>query len=291
MNAESYLTVLLAVCCIGAAGVSATTLDSTISQTPDDVIDVDFSKLPIGEDQGASVKGAVQGEGSPSQAGSGGDGSPESPADDSSDSDGQSDGGSPQEAGAGSSGGQDGEDGSETGGSSGSGSSGGSANDGSSGGSGPGTGPGSGTSPLSLLEWFLALLRRLLPLLVLLALAALAYRYRRHLVALGLAVVAVLGGDDEGRSTNASEWPSERPDNEVHRAWLSMVAETDIEEPRTRTPSQCAAAAIEANLDPSAVRTLTDVFEEVRYGERPVTDERRERARDGLQRLRGGETL
>lgn len=291
MNSGSYLTLLLAVCCIGAAGVSATTLDSTVQQTPDDVIDVDFSKLPIGEDQGASVKGAVQSEGSPSQAGSGDEGSPDEPADDSSDGSENSDGTSSEETGGGATGSQGGDAGSETGGSDDSGSSGGSNEAGSSGGSGPSAGAGSGTEPLSLLEWFLALLRRVLPLLVFVALAALAYRYRRQLLALGMAVVAVLGGTDDDRSTSTSEWPSERPDNEVHRAWLSMVAETDIEEPRTRTPSECAAAAVEADLDPSAVRTLTDVFEEVRYGERPVTDERRERAQRGLDRLGGGGTL
>jgi hypothetical protein len=288
MNGESYLTLLLAVCCIGAAGVSATTLDSTIEQTPDDVIDVDFSKLPIGEDQGASVKGAVQSEGSPSQAGSGDDGSPENPSDDSADSSENSDASSSEEEGAGSSESSAGGAGGETGGSDGTGSSGGSNEAGPLGSDGAGSGPGSGVTPLSLLQWLLSLLRRLLPLLVLLALAALAYRYRHHLLALGMAVAAVLGGDEGRRSTGASEWPSERPENEVHRAWLSMVAETDIEEPRTRTPSQCAAAAVEADLDPAAVRTVTDVFEEVRYGDRPVTDERRERARRGLERLDGG---
>ncbi|WP_255194891.1 DUF4129 domain-containing protein [Halorarius litoreus] len=291
MNRDSYLTVLLAVCCIGAAGMASTTLASSLSEDPDDVVDVDYSKLPIGKDEGNSVRGAVQNEeGTPPEGGSdsedrtdpqGSTGGGDSDRSESSAPDEQSSGddgaeSSDSQSADGSGGGETGESGSGGGtGTSGVGA----------GGSGSGRGPGT-----PAVNWLWNLLEQLLPFLVLLVAAALAYRYRRNLLALALALAAAFGDRTPDRDRTATRWPAERPSNDVHRAWVSMVDRLDLDQPHTRTPSECASAAVEANMDPSAVQTLTDVFEEVRYGEKPVTDERRQRAKRGLDRLRGGET-
>lgn len=290
MNRQSYLTLFVAVCCIGAAGVSSTTLNSTLTQTPDDVVDFDYSKLPLGVDQGRSVKGAVQQEeGSPGQAASGGDSQQDdsqsgSKGEDSSSGGGASESqGDPQES--------DSQPGEQSGGGEASGDSGASDSKGENAASKAASGRGTGVQELTPLQQLLQLLKDLLPLLVLVIALALLYRYRDHLLALVAAVLAVARGEPDREQTSTTQWPSEQPSNEVHRAWLSMVSKTGIDDPRTRTPSECAAAAIDADLDPSAVRTLTGVFEEVRYGDKPVTEERRQRAREGLEGLgRGGAT-
>ena len=289
MNRDSYLTVLLAVCCIGAAGMASTTLASSLTEDPDDVVDFDYSKLPIGKDDGNSVKGAVQNkEGTPQDDRSNQD-SKNSQGE--TDKDGEGSSSSASAAEEGDSGKESSDDPGGTAGSDGEDSKAGTGGDDGlrNGGTGP-SGEGPGNGPLSFLEQLWRLLEQLLPLLVLLLVAALAYRYRRNLLALALAVAAIFGDSTERQSRSRPTWPSEQPSNEVHRAWLKMVDRLDIDEPQTRTPSECASAAVDANMDPTAVQTLTNVFEEVRYGEKPVTDERRQRARKGLQRLGGGET-
>lgn len=266
MNRRSYVTVLLAVCCIGAVGISSTTLNSSLSQNPDDVVELDYSKLPIGEDEGKSLKGALQNdEGEPGTGGSGEKSDAESSNPQSSDSS-QSSSSSAQSS----------QSDSESSGSDGS--------TGASNSDGPGQNAG-GT--LSLLDRLLQLLKQLLPFLLLLVALALAYRYRRELLALLAVLFDRVSGSTEDRRSSAFDWPSERPSTEVHQAWLSMVDRIDIDRPWTRTPDECADAARGANLDPTAVEMLTAVFEEVRYGGKPVTDERRRRAREGLDRLDG----
>lgn len=292
MNRDSYLTVLLAVCCIGAAGMASTTLASSLTEDPDDVVDIDYSKLPIGKDDGNSVKGAVQSEENQASDGKSDQENVENPQGESEKSGDSSEpsvssGSSDEEASSQSS---SDDSGNQGGGGDDSGDQSGGADSGTDPGGAGSEGAGDGTGPLSLLEQLWLLLEQLLPWLVVLVLAALAYRYRRNLLALALAIAAVFGDRTESRDGESTRWPSEPPANDVHRAWLSMVNRLDVDQPQTRTPSECASAAVEADMDPTAVQTLTDVFEEVRYGEKPVTEERRERARDGLRRLGGGET-
>lgn len=262
--------------------MASTTLASSLTEDPDDVIDVDYSKLPIGKDDGNTVRGAVQNGEEQSRDGN-------SDREDAEDPQGESEksGDSSEES---ASGGSADESESQGGDSDTSGDQLAGADSGTEPGGTGSDGAGSGTGLPGLLERLWLLLERLLPWLLLLVVLALAYRYRRNLLALALAVAGAVGDRTERRGGAATRWPSEPPSNDVHRAWLSMVERLDIDEPQTRTPSQCASAAVDADMDPSAVRTLTDVFEEVRYGEKPVTDERRRRARDGLRQLGGGET-
>ncbi|WP_435118091.1 DUF4129 domain-containing protein [Halolamina sp. C58] len=74
-------------------------------------------------------------------------------------------------------------------------------------------------------------------------------------------------------------------DNEVFRAWVEMTHHLAVEHPESSTPSEFAAAAVDAGMAPDDVRELTELFEEVRYGDQDVTDEREKRATAALRRI------
>lgn len=73
--------------------------------------------------------------------------------------------------------------------------------------------------------------------------------------------------------------------NEVYRAWTEMTEHLAVEHPESSTPAEFATAAVDAGMAPDDVRELTDLFEEVRYGDRAVTEERERRAADALRRI------
>jgi hypothetical protein len=73
--------------------------------------------------------------------------------------------------------------------------------------------------------------------------------------------------------------------NEVYRAWREMTEHLAVEHPESSTPAEFATAAVDAGMAPDDVRELTDLFEEVRYGDREVTEERERRAADALRRI------
>lgn len=216
-NGRRYVTVILALVCMSAVGMSATTLKSSMQTDPDEVIDLEYTYLPFGEEDVREVKLERR-----SQAGGGG----------SSSSDQQSN-----------------------------------------------------TASLLGLLWKL-----LVALLALVALA-LAYRYRERFFAAVLAARAWLGQRTPDRSgSRAPTWPSREPADDVQRAWLAMVERANPDRPWARTPAEVGRAAVNAGVDSETVTTLTALFEEVRYGDAPITEERRRRAREWLQRLdrRGG---
>lgn len=252
-----YLKLVIALCCIAAIGLAASTYDSTLDTDPDDVIDVKHTWIPLGKETILALQ----------------DRQPSSPKQ------GQSSGGGSAGGGGGGGGGSGGASASE---------------------SSPPDEPAPCTTGLAgvLATVFpslippcgtLYLFGLLLPFLLLLTVPALVYRYRARLLAPVLAVMGVLGdraatdGDEE-----AVPWPSEQPGNAVQSAWLSMVMRTDIDRPWTRTPAECARAAVDAGMNAEAVETITTLFEEVRYGGAPLTDDRRQRARDWHQRLTDG---
>lgn len=80
---------------------------------------------------------------------------------------------------------------------------------------------------------------------------------------------------------------NEGPDNAVYRSWHRLARRAGVAHDRTRTPGEVADAAIEEGLQRDAVRTITNVFSEVRYGHQPVTDERERRAESALQSIEG----
>ncbi|USZ69208.1 DUF4129 domain-containing protein [Halorussus salilacus] len=73
--------------------------------------------------------------------------------------------------------------------------------------------------------------------------------------------------------------------NEVYRAWREMTDHLAVANPRSSTPAEFAAAAVEAGMDPDDVGELTALFEEVRYGGEAPTDDRERRALDALRRI------
>lgn len=94
-----------------------------------------------------------------------------------------------------------------------------------------------------------------------------------------------------GRVANRLENPNPY-ENEVYRAWVEMTDLLDVANRETATPREFAREAVGAGMDPADVRDLTQLFEEVRYGDQPVTGEREEGAAALFRRIeeRYGET-
>lgn len=68
------------------------------------------------------------------------------------------------------------------------------------------------------------------------------------------------------------------PENDIYRAWYEMAQTTDVANPAVSTPDEFAQAAIDAGLPRNDVRTLTRLFERVRYGGSDPTPEREQAA-------------
>lgn len=271
MNAQRILTVVLVVLCVSAVGLSATSLDSALETHPDDVVELDYDRLPIGKGDAARIEDEVE-----SNQGQNGGGSASS--NDGDPGTGSGDGSESRETRP------DTDDSTESrsDASSGGTSDGGGESDSGLGGSGSGVGvTGLGVSLLgrllSLLPWVLVLLG-----------LALAYRYRERLASVVLALVAPLFVPASDTGSPEERWRGVPPSNDVHRAWLAMVDSTPIDRPWTKTPVECAHAARESGIDPATVETVTRAFEEVRYGGRPVTAERRRAVREAMEHVRGG---
>lgn len=109
----------------------------------------------------------------------------------------------------------------------------------------------------------------------------------------GLALFVGLRGDDgRGTPTVAERDPtattdgrSPAPEDGVARAWHRMVDRLDVPDRETRTPGELARRAVDAGMDPGAVRELTDLFRAVRYGDERATPERERRADRALEAL------
>lgn len=266
MNSERLL-VVVALCCVLAAGASASTLDSSLDTDPEDAVDLDWRYLPVGEGTAEAVVEESQsndGDGtSPSRTGSG-----------STDATRRSEQGAPSDAQGGG-----GEGNSEAQKSS-------LENRGREKAGGRSDSPG-GNQPGEVFT-LLDLLRALIPWLVLLALLALAYRYRDRLFALAGALRDWAADRTADQGDRPRRWPRSVPANAVHRAWLRMVTRLDVDRPEARTPAECERAALAEGYDPDAVRGLSARFREVRYGGRPVTGERVEDVQEHLRRLEAG---
>lgn len=76
-----------------------------------------------------------------------------------------------------------------------------------------------------------------------------------------------------------------RPSNPVYRTWREMADRAESATDDTLTANEVAATAVGHGFDPDAVRELTGLFEEVRYGDRPVTETRRRRAESALESI------
>ncbi len=94
-----------------------------------------------------------------------------------------------------------------------------------------------------------------------------------------LAEVARTAGEAADRIESATA------NNEVYDAWRRMTTVLDVDRPTSSTPTEFAAAAVDAGVDEEPVDQLTDVFERVRYGGADPTDDRERRAVEALRRI------
>lgn len=252
---------LLAVCCVVSVGLCAASLTSTVTTRPSDIVDVPSDILPFGSGAMDDLRRKVA-QPEPSDSGSPrGDVPVESPDVDQ--------GPDPQ---------QPPPDASENNGD-GSGDSGGASDE-------PRQSPGEsdggdrdGRGTPSLLDRLLAVLPWLLTAAV--ALVILAY-YRDR-------IAAVLVGaheHEEPAPADEPQAPPPTPSNEVARVWNEMLTLLALERQPSKTPTEYALEAVQTGADGDLVTTITDTFQEVRYGDRPVTSDRIRRASEALSRLR-----
>lgn len=91
-------------------------------------------------------------------------------------------------------------------------------------------------------------------------------------------------GRSAGRAADRIEADAD-PDNAVYRAWKEMTDRLEVANPAASTPAEFADAAVAAGMDRDDVAELTALFESVRYGTAPPTDDREARAVDALRRI------
>lgn len=247
IDTDSLAPLILATMCVFALGVSATTLESTVSTDPKELVDLDYGSLPIGQDQAEQIREEVESNERKRRA-SRPSSSPTDPQNQEKRPGGTDRARAPQQAGGG-------------------------AVD-----TGRGPGRGLGDEAESLFEWLLSML----PYVFLLALCVLCYRYRRRLAALLAAAFATDSGASRGERQQVVDLDSSNP---VHRAWGELVRSLDLDTPRTKTPREVAGVAIEAGKEPEAVHELTGLFERVRYGDGSLTDDRLARLDDATHEL------
>lgn len=287
MNRESVATVVVCVTCLLAVSTAASTLDSSVTTDPDEVIDLDSESLPVGTDGAESLKSQVQSEGTDGETGTGGDDGEQSSAAANGRPGSGDAAGRAAEPGAGEAERAGSGDGSaEAGGS----------NDGStqSGGSGSGEQQAAGGPVESLLDRLLELLQafldalvRFVPVALALGVLALAVRHRDRLRAAvrdRLEAWGLVDGPGEERA-RAPRAPA-APTNDVAEAWYEFVDALGLGDVRSRAPRECAARARAEGVDDAVVEDVTEPFEEVTYAHRPVTESRKERARSALERFR-----
>lgn len=75
--------------------------------------------------------------------------------------------------------------------------------------------------------------------------------------------------------------------NPVYEAWAGLASESGVEDPTDRTPGELANEAADAGLSAEAVEDLRTTFEEVRYGDAEITEDRARAASRALDRARG----
>ena len=267
MNRSRLLPALIALLAITSLSVASTTLETSLTTDPDDEINPDWDSLPIGPDEAAAIQESIEGGG-----GSDGSGGSTETDLDSGDTGGGADGMPGGEVG-------EGDNGDAAGG----------LEAGNGVGSGSADGTGSAGEERSLFDRLIALLsllfRLLLPIVAILAVAALAYRYRG-------ALADFLGRDS--RTAPGTEprpasvpWPGKKPEHDVDRAWVEVIRRLNPDRPETTTPDEARALARVRGVDREAVESIVSAFERVHYGGRSV-DAEIDRARDGLRALESG---
>ncbi|MFB6150301.1 MAG: DUF4129 domain-containing protein [Haloarculaceae archaeon] len=267
MTDDRPYALALVVCCLIVVALLAGSVTATIRSSPDDAVDVSYALLPVSRDTGEQLKQALNGGGGEPSASTptAGTGDRHRPAGGDAAPEGGPAGGTDDRTGA----------------------------------SDRRAGAGDRTigsdATRDLLAQLLALLRRLVPaVVVVLALAATAVvaRNRDRIAASLRPVVSRIAAalDRGGRGGDVPD-PASAPPNAVEWAWLELIRRAEVAPGDGSTPRQCVERAVrEGSVDPDAARELTALFERVRYGGEPETPDHVRRALRSLRRaLDGGE--
>lgn len=247
MTTNRFLPVLVCVCCIVALGVSATTLESSLSTSPDDVIDIEYDELPIGQESLTDAKEQANQKGKP-----------DSGTDSSEMESGTNSNGDSQERSQASGG------------------------DGDSSGLGDGI-PSLLDRLLSLLSTLLVYAA--VTLAIGLAAAA-GYRYRgriRDRIA-GLWPDTERAGESLWVRDTTQTYADDAS-NPIHHAWLQLLEHAGIDDPHAHSPRESARRAVESGLPREPVEQITREFEAVRYGPAEPTPDRIDRVESELGRI------
>lgn len=254
MRRQRAFTLVLVVCCLLVLTSLSASMESTVSSTPDDVIDLNYGSLPLTVEDAAELRETYE-TGQPDPDGESSESSqspPESQSQSESDRLDQDPSGTEDVESGGADAEQVGSSESET------------EDEG-----------GAGDREQGLLERLLELLATLLaslPVVLLLAATALAVHQRNRLLAW---LRDRLGGDrlidDEAASADSSTLTFRPPTNRIEQAWLEMLSASDVDPDPSATPREVAEELVRSGLDSDAVWELTAMFEEVRYDDAPVT--------------------
>lgn len=266
MNRDAVAAVVLALVSIAGVGMVSTTMGSAVETTPDDVVDLEASAVPFGSGDLRDFDERVNGDVDSVEAAEARDAPDDEPGD--TETTKPDDRGDPSAKARP----PDSEERQES--------------------TRSNSKQGTGFGPVdrSWLDRLLALLRALLefllsilPLVALVGVIALGV-YKRDAIRDRLAGYLDDRGSDAGAENGVDHVTA--PQNEVTRAWDEMVSLLDVDGRTKRTPREVARVATERGVDRDAVDRVTSAFEEVRYGQAEVTPARRERALDGLERVR-----
>lgn len=245
-RADRALTLVVALVCAFALGSAGTSLEAAVDTSPDDVIDVDRSGLPISENQARKVRDQVESE-------------QEEPSREEAK---QSQGGQEEQRKKLQKQQQQQQQQSQS------------------------ASPSEPSLWQWLLALLRALFPYLLGALLLGLLALVVYRKRDQLLALLAFLLDDPVDEAADEPPSREHRPlALAPENDVDAAWLRLAQAVGERTTGARTPREYETAAVRAGFDPDAVSQVTRAFEEVRYGGQPVTDDRRRRATEALARL------
>lgn len=126
-------------------------------------------------------------------------------------------------------------------------------------------------------HWILGLWRPLIIGLLCLAIAAFLVRRGIHLHS-----TPSSSRDDSTQDRDARTHQllsDQSPSNAIEAAWMDLVSDLEVTEISSLTTTDIARRAIDSGRDPERVWAVTQTFDEIQYGNKPVTDARMRRVR------------
>ncbi len=273
IDRRAFSLAVVACCLLATVSLSAS-LESAVETSPGEEIELDYGSLPLSVQEASELKRSYHSGGSgedrspastSSSTGSDGDPDPSSPGGETEDSAGSSDADRPS----------------------------GASNADRSSGASDADRPGSdGRSDpdrglLEMLAAFLSTPAKWLPWLVVTVVVLLPFSQRDRLLAWARRTLYGHWPAADGGTVGGRDHRSYRPPrNAVERSWLELLSRADVDADPSATPREIATELVDAGLDRRAVWELTELFEETRYDDAPVTSDRVLRAFGCLRRCR-----